>query len=63
MKDDTGAAIQHSRQQAPIESHRCQQIDVESFLPFLIREHPEAAIGSARTADAIYQDLDATPTP
>jgi hypothetical protein len=42
MKDDTGAALQHAREQTPIEPHRRQQIDVQCLLPVVIRQCGES---------------------
>jgi hypothetical protein len=46
MKDDTGAALQHAWQQALVEPHGRHQIDVQCFLPFLVRERPEPPLGA-----------------
>ena len=61
MKDDTGAALQHAREQTPIEPHRRQQIDVQCLLPVVIRQRVKAAVGSVRSTDAVHQDVYATP--
>jgi NAD(P)-dependent dehydrogenase (short-subunit alcohol dehydrogenase family) len=48
----------HRREQPPVEAHRCQQVQVQLFLPVFVAECREATERCVGAADDVHQDVD-----
>ena len=58
MNDHATASVEHFRQKSPVHSDRRKKVLLERAVPFAVIERHEAATGSRRTANDMYDDVD-----
>src|SRR6201993_2935973 len=61
MNNNAGPALDHPRKKRSIQANCRQQIDIESFLPVVVRKCPKSTIRSLRSAKTVHENIQPMP--